>query len=69
MTPDDGQANGPKHVEFHFKNKFAKISASSWIYCKEICHDARSHEREIVHSFLEKHVTSNWCEWCIHVGS
>jgi hypothetical protein len=22
-----------------------EISASSWCYCKEICHDARSHER------------------------
>ena len=24
-TPDDGQRNCPKHVEFHFKNKFAKL--------------------------------------------
>jgi len=23
-TPDDGQKNRPKHVEFHFKNKFEK---------------------------------------------
>jgi len=23
-TPDDGQKNCPKHVEFHFKNKFEK---------------------------------------------
>jgi hypothetical protein len=27
-TPDDGQRNCPKHVEFLDKNKFAKISAS-----------------------------------------
>jgi hypothetical protein len=27
-TPDDGQRNGPKHVEFLDKNKFGKISAS-----------------------------------------
>jgi hypothetical protein len=46
ITPDDGQRNCPKHVEFHFRNKFEKISASSWFYCKEICHDARSHERK-----------------------
>jgi hypothetical protein len=25
MTPDDGQRNGPKHVEFHFQNKFEKL--------------------------------------------
>ena len=24
-TPDDGQTNCPKHVEFHAKNKFAKL--------------------------------------------
>jgi hypothetical protein len=25
ITPDDGQRNSPKHVEFHFKNKFEKL--------------------------------------------
>jgi len=29
-TPDDGQRNCPKHVEFH-----AKINASSWFYYKQ----------------------------------
>jgi hypothetical protein len=24
-TPDDGQKNSPKHVEFHSKNKFEKL--------------------------------------------
>jgi hypothetical protein len=24
-TPDDGQRNSPKHVEFHSKNKFQKL--------------------------------------------
>ena len=24
-TPDDGQRNGPKHVEFYSKNKFEKL--------------------------------------------
>jgi len=24
-TPDDGQRNCPKHVEFHFENKFEKL--------------------------------------------
>ena len=27
-TPDDGQRNCPKHVEFLDKNKFGKINAS-----------------------------------------
>jgi len=27
-TPDDGQRNCPKHVEFLDKNKFRKISAA-----------------------------------------
>jgi hypothetical protein len=31
-TPDDGQRNCPKHVEFHSKIKFEKISASSSFY-------------------------------------
>ena len=25
VTPDDGQRNCPKHVEFHSKNKFEKL--------------------------------------------
>ena len=33
-TPDDGQRNCPKHVEFYSKNKFWKISESSWFYYK-----------------------------------
>jgi hypothetical protein len=31
-TPDDGQRNCPKHVEFHSKEKVWEISASSWLY-------------------------------------
>jgi len=42
-TPDDGQRNCPKYVDFHDK-KNCEISASSWFYCREICYDARSHE-------------------------
>jgi hypothetical protein len=33
LTPDDGQRNCPKHVEFHDKIK-SDISASSWFYYK-----------------------------------
>jgi hypothetical protein len=25
MTPDDGERNCPKHVEFHFQNKSEKL--------------------------------------------
>ena len=34
-TPDDGQRNCPKHVEFNSKIKFSEISASSWFYYKK----------------------------------
>jgi len=33
---DDGQTNCPKHIEFCSKNKFRKISASSWFYYKNL---------------------------------
>jgi hypothetical protein len=48
-TLDDRQRNCPKHIEWHFKNKIGKISASIWFYYKDLsrctvtCHDARSH--------------------------
>jgi len=35
-TPDDGQRNCPKHVEFYSKNKFLENSASSWFYYKDV---------------------------------
>jgi len=34
-TPDDGQRNCPKHIEFHSKIKFGEISASSWFCYKK----------------------------------
>jgi hypothetical protein len=34
-TPDDGQRNCPKHVDFHYKIKFWYIIASSWFYYKQ----------------------------------
>ena len=48
ITPDDGQRNCPKHVEFH-----APVNFGNWciwlVFCKEICYDERSHERKIIH--------------------
>ena len=34
-TPDNGQRNCPKRVEFYSKNKFVKISASRRFYYKD----------------------------------
>jgi hypothetical protein len=34
-TPDGGQRNCPKYVEFHSKKKFWEIGASIWFYCKK----------------------------------
>ena len=38
-TPDDGQRNCPKNVEFLDKNKFGKISASVGFIKNEIVRD------------------------------
>jgi hypothetical protein len=42
-TPDDGQRNCTKHVEFYSKNKFEKLVHLVGFIIK-ICHDARSSE-------------------------
>ena len=44
-TPDDGQRNCPKHVEFHSKNKFEKL-VHPFGFIIQIYHDAWSHERQ-----------------------
>ena len=45
-TPDDGQRNCPKHVEFYSKNKFEKLVHLVGFIIR-IYHDARSLERKI----------------------
>jgi len=45
-TPDDGQRNCPKHVEFYSKNKFEKLVHMVGFIIR-IHHDARSPERQI----------------------
>jgi len=45
-TPDDGQRNCPKHVEFCSKNKFQKLVHLVGFIIR-IYHDARSPERRI----------------------
>jgi len=44
-TPDDGQRNCPKHLEFYFKNKFEK-SVHLVGFIIRTYHDARSSERQ-----------------------
>jgi len=51
-TPDDGQSNCPKHVEFYSKNKFEELVHLVGFIIR-IYHDARSPERQIQYiSFL-----------------
>ena len=45
-TPDDGQRNCPKHVEFYSKNKFQELVHLVGFIIRNF-HDARSPEREI----------------------
>ena len=45
-TPDDGQRNCPKHVEFYSRNKFEKLVHLVGFIIR-IYHDARSPERQI----------------------
>jgi len=45
-TPDDGQRNCPKHVEFYSKNKFEKLVHLVGFIIR-IYHDVRSPERQI----------------------
>jgi len=45
-TPDDGQRNCPKHVEFYSKNKFQKLVHLVGFIIR-IYHDEQSPERQI----------------------
>ena len=45
-TPNDGQRNCPKHVEFYSKNKFKKLMHLVGFIIR-IYHDARSPERQV----------------------
>ena len=46
-TPDDGERNCPKHVEFYPKNEFEKLVLLVGFIIR-IYHDARSAEREML---------------------
>jgi hypothetical protein len=47
LTPDDGQRNCPKHVEFYSKNKFEKLVHLVGFIIR-IYHDARSPECQML---------------------
>jgi hypothetical protein len=50
-TPDSGQRNCPKHVEFYSKNKFEKL-VNLVGFIIRIYHDARSPERKLKNKAL-----------------
>ena len=50
-TPDDGQRNRPKHVEFYSKNKFEKLVHLVGFIIR-IYHDARSSDCQIYTTYL-----------------
>jgi len=54
-TPDDGQRNCPKHVEFYSKNKIEKLMYLVGFIIR-IYHDARSPERQIKNSTFKSEV-------------
>ena len=45
LTPDDGQRNCPKHVDFYSKNKFEKLVRLVGFIIRTY-HNARSSERQ-----------------------
>jgi hypothetical protein len=51
-TPDDGQMNCPKHVEFYSKNKFEKLVHVVG-FITRIYHNARSTERQIIPEYVQ----------------
>jgi len=56
-TPDDGQRNCPKHVEFYSKNKFYKLVHLVG-FITRIYHDALSPERQTVINWSLHHSIS-----------
>jgi len=65
-TPDDGQTNSPKHVEFYSKNKFEKLVHLVGFIIR-MYHDARSPERQICHLVLNHSVfiVTYYTQWQI----
>ena len=62
-TPDDGQRNCPKHVEFYSKNKFEKLVHIVGFIIR-IYRDARSPECQII---INSSATSNTYFLCFRM--
>jgi len=60
-TPDDGQRNCPKNVEFYSKNKFEKLLLLVGFIIR-VYHDARSPERQIRQSLVVFHLIQSYVE-------
>ena len=52
-TPDDGQRNYPKHVEFYSKNSFEKLVHLVGFIIR-ISHDARSPDRQMLQEIYQQ---------------
>ena len=59
-TPDDGQRNCPKHVEYYSKNKFEKLVHLVGFSIR-IYHDSRSPERHYITMYGHLNVTISRC--------
>jgi len=67
-TPDDGQRNCPKHVEFYSRNKFEKLVHLVGSIIK-IYHDARSPEQQKVkcNLFIPLNIIIFQCDFRAHM--
>jgi len=67
QTPDDGQRNCPKHVEFYSKNKFDKLVHLVGFIIR-IHHDARPPKRQFVtmHGHLNVNLLRCTVTWTSH---
>jgi len=62
-TPDDGQRNCPKHVEFYSKNKFEKLVHVVGLIIS-IYHDARWPERQIWYQiYIRSNILLAMCQF------
>ena len=64
-TPDDGQRNRPKHIEFLDKNKFEKISASVGFIKKKFVTMHGHMNIKISHSSFYKLISATMSLWTL----
>jgi hypothetical protein len=59
-TPDDGQRNFPKHVEFYSKNKFEKLVHLAGLIVRGVCVISK-----LARHFLFSGITAGECTGAI----